>query len=230
METVDINDLKFINKISIGGYANIYKVTVNENEYAFKLFDDNTTLTDDVFFDKMSELGDLKIKQSLFPLFIVSKNNQKCGYLTKVVDSQDFSKLPLSTSIDKKIALLKNAKEALTEIHKNNIVHCDVHYGNFLIDGALLIDFDNCHFDNYYMDSIFFSHDAKEFVSKHGVIRELDIYMFNLMTFNILNNTFDKYKLIHGNYGVFDFPDAKRICKSLVLQKNNSDYLIDTLN
>lgn len=114
---------------------------------------------------------------------------------------------------DKKVALLKKARELILKLHKKyNCVHADTASWNFLADvhnmDVALIDFDLnislkekdvVDIDNY---NIF----ASDYLDKVGIDEGLDIFLFNLTVFSILNGI-DYYKtmdyIANKQFGVF---------------------------
>ena len=155
------------------------------------------------------------------------------GFLMPLYSHKCFSFL-YSYPLQHKIQTLKEAKNALLELHNNNIIHGDIHDGNFLLRECLLTDFDNCQFKRFFLNPELCSAEALNFLMTYKLSKDLDVYLFNFMTFSILNEC--DYYYVESNicdkeYGVFTSKDSIKICKSLLLQDNvfNSDFLIDTV-
>lgn len=143
---------------------------------------------------------------------------------------------------DKKVAILLKARNLVEELHKNyKILHADVAPWNFMYnaekDHLVLTDFDT---------SISMKKDIKLNISHNTIVREyekynkidenLDIYLFNLCCFAVLNNL-DLYYVIDqirkNNFGVIDNGKAKDIFNSYKdlsdVKSLKKEYVIDYL-
>ena len=117
------------------------------------------------------------------------------------------------------------------------VIHTDIRMENVLTDGSMYFfsDFDNCNFKKYTTNIKYTSPFTKNYVNKYGFNKDLDIYLFNLMTYAILNGvSMSKITDIIGkekNYGIFNNNDSILVCKSLLLEDRvfNNDFLIDTI-
>ena len=128
-------------------------------------------------------------------------------------------------------------KENIKNMHENGIIHGDLHGGNILIENGIpiIIDFDNvtCSFNKTNIED---TNDlAKEFILKYGVIKELDIHLFNILTFSIINDCdlmLTRREILKNNFKYFDNEKAKEICNRLFLDsdKPNNKFLIDEAN
>ena len=193
-------------------------------------------------FDRRFEfLSKAKLTQSLFPKFTVSEDNEKVGYLSQMIKNQSI--LQVEDPVEKFRALI-SAKKAIQEIHNKNIIHGDIHPGNILVKNnkRCLIDFDNCEVtssDDIKLDFERSSIPAMEFINRNGVIKNLDIYMFNVLTFFSFNklsssgyigDMFDSARsaIYFGKYGIFDTDKSKSLCEDIYLYKAD-DYLINTI-
>lgn len=231
MERVKINNLRINKGIGFGSYSDIFRVEYNNKEYAFKKFLDKNIVRNQEFLEKIDILSNIPLEKSILPKFIVEEK-EEIGYLTELEDYKDLGFL-YSLSMEEKINKLRLVKSSLLEIHKEGIIHSDIHTGNFLLRSSKLIDFDNSTYKKFLTDFDKCSREAKKFIKNKGISKDLDIYLFNLMTFRILNNITSEYdmSLYLKRYGVFTSNESIKICDSLLLEDKtfNTDYLIDTV-
>lgn len=243
MERININDIQIIKKtIDYGSFSDIHEVLYNNEKYAFKQFNDQR-INANFLIEKYDELNAFNLNNSLIPNIFV-EDGELNGFLIKLYNHKCFSFL-YDCPIDLKIKLLKQAKTAMLEVHSRDIIHGDIHPSNFLFRTCLLIDFDNSQFKNFKLNPEFVSKTGKKFLNAHKLSKDLDKYLFNYMTFSILNNSpyepdkdkdkpcaFVEVDISNKEYGVFKSKEAIKICKSLLLEDKifNTDLLIDTVD
>lgn len=123
-------------------------------------------------------------------------------------------------------------------MHNEGIIHSDISPSNILSKNltSSIIDFDNSSYKGYETNIKHTNDYCLEFIEKYGIKPELDIYMFNLLTYSLMNEE-DRYFMVRNNiylnkYGYFDNNDGIKICKSLFLDDKvpNKDFLIDTID
>ena len=173
------------------------------------------------------------MKKSLLPCHFVYENSYVVGYLLEPAYDGDISFL---TERYKKIEALKSVKESILELHSKKVIHTDIHGGNIMKrdDKYFLIDFDNSQYRFFHSSRKDLSDFAYQFVKKRGMSKDLDIFLFNLLTFSELTGidyNLSRLSIIQGNYGVFKSRESRSICDSLLLRsrKFNNDFLIDTI-
>ena len=230
LEKININDIEIIGQIDQGSYSKVFEVLFNEEKYAFKCF--SNEIDGKFLINKYKELNSLDLKKAVIPNIYVEDGILN-GFLMKLYNHRCFSYL-YEFPTDNKILALKEGKRALLEAHSREIIHGDIHPGNFLLQNSFLTDFDNSSFKNFNINFELCSAEALNFLTTYKLSKDLDIYLFNFMTFSLLNNC--DYNYVESNicdkkYGIFISKDAIKICKSLLLQDKifNSDFLIDTI-
>ena len=121
-------------------------------------------------------------------------------------------------------------------MHSYGIIHADISSSNIIIENNIpyFIDFDNCSYNSSPVKISDSSDITQEFIKKHGVVKELDIFLFNLLTFELVNQC--NYNLIRkniilNNYGIFNNSSSKEICESFFIdsEKPEKRFLVDTL-
>ena len=181
----------------------------------------------------------MNLKKSITPSLLV-KDHTLSGYLSRKADKFDSS---FVDDWEEKYNILIQIKEAMLELHSNKVIHTDIYSGNILKKGEdyFLCDFDNATIGNNNPDLNFLSVLAYDFLEARGLSKDLDIYMFNNLTFQFLSdtgNTLDDTEatraIIRKKYGIFTSREQRKICDSL-LPNNlstgfNNDLLIDTIN
>lgn len=228
MDTIFIDNIEIQRKKILGGYSDNYKCKFNNNDFMFKKFLDADEMITPSFTDKINEINKLSDKLSYLPQYWVLNKSKCIGYLTKLHPGRD-----IGFAVDKfeLLNLLKDAKEKLLYLHELGLIHGDIHYCNILFDEGStdIIDFDNSSYLGMNPEFSLYSTDARNFVSSYGVSKELDIFLFNLMTFEVINDLYLDSSLYDERYGLFKDNEAKRICDSLRFEKSpSSDFLIDT--
>ena len=166
------------------------------------------------------------------PRYWVEIGNEKIGYLTKIHDGKD---LGLSTNIGEIAVLLKEAKEQLILMHDIGLIHGDIHYCNIMYsdESTDFIDYDNSSYLNFNPDATKYSLNAFNFAKAFGISKELDVFLFNKMTFELINDL-DGNREVEKNirdkeYGIFTDKESKKICRALILEGNPStEFLIDS--
>ena len=233
MEKISIHELDIGSLIENGSFSEVLRCNFDGKKYAFKKFNNPEEMINKDFIYKTEKLSDFFLKKSVLPKAWVCEDDMYSGYLMEMVDGEDYIFL---TDYEKRVSALKNAKVAIMELHSNGIIHTDIHGSNILVleDGSsMLIDFDNFSYKEIKPLVEKYSDYAYQFVSSFGLSKDLDIYLFNLLTFSSLNKVSLKSSQIFicgGSYGVFDSKESRQICDSLMLDSKvfNNQYLIDT--
>lgn len=236
MYKIDIKNLEIMDKIGFGGFSINKKCIYENKEYSLKIFDEPNKVFDKDLEEKYFALMNLSLKYSNIPKYIVTKDNINIGYISELLDDYLISK---KKSLVKRVEMLKNVKNAILELHENNIIHTDIHSGNIMYsskdDTCKLIDFDNSCFGKYKSKKSLLDENASEFVNKFGFCNELDIYMFNLLTYSeIVDYDYRLAKRLIENkhYYVFDSEKMKNICDSLLLNHDRyiDEFLVDLID
>lgn len=236
MKTINYEDLIIIDKdeYSSGSYGTIKKCMYDGKIYALKTFKDDKYLNGKR--RKLDRLAEINHEFLLTPKFWVKKESDKNQYLSDFCFGKDI----ISCEYDFnpiKIKLLKSAKNAILSLHEEKIIHTDILSSNIMLENnsPKIIDFDNSTYGEFVTNLKHTNDFAFEFIKKYGIIPEIDIHMFNLLTISIMNN-WDmvkvRTKLRCKEYGMFYERDAKLLCNQLFLDEDtpNKDFLIDTLD
>lgn len=239
METIDFCELTDIEPLfkenpKFTSFATIMKTKYNGKTYAMKYFNDKILMTKK-FRCKYECLSDIDEKSLKVPKIMVLKKGVPFTYLAEFEQAKNISKLAKEKK-NTQIKVLKSAKENLLTAHNYGIIHADIHGGNILFNdkGTYYIDFDNSTYKDYKTIPSLTTIFAQDFIKKYGLVKELDIAMFNLLTFYLINNGIyflTRRDIIKENYGKFYDADSIRICKNLLLEDKNptTDFLIDSL-
>lgn len=122
-------------------------------------------------------------------------------------------------------------------MHEYKIIHGDLSLSNIIVknDDAYIIDFDNASYNGSKINLKDANDFTIQYVENFGVNKALDVYLFNLITFSLINNIDIKLvrsTIAEGNYGYFDSKDAIKICNQSFLQSpySDKDFLIDTID
>ena len=234
MKIININELIFdtVDSIGLGHYGIVKKCIYNDKIYAYKELHNPKEIITPVNIFKFENLNRLPKELINSPEFLVLSNNKSIGYLSEYINGEE-----IGSYIDKKldviIKILKQAKDNLDKIHNFGIIHCDIHPSNII--NSTYIDFDNSCYKNVKPNYGQLDIYAQEFISKFGLCTELDIAMFNLLTYRLLfgyKHGQDALNAIYEEkYNFLDTKEQQQICDSLLLQdeKPTKKYLIDTL-
>lgn len=237
MNTINTSDLNIISSPEYGSFSKVYNCWYNNQLYKYKEFTKDFKLTKS-FLKKIDDLSKINDKNLLVPIILILNNNEPVGYLVNYGDGTTIDNLCRESNINNQVKTLMQAKKTLLRMHDNGIIHTDLHYGNILYykNDVKFIDFDNCQYKNHKTSKDDCFDYAIEFINKYGVCKELDITMFNYLTFSILNSSGNGYFRVRNdikksNYGEFYDDDSINICKSLLLEdkKPTKRFLIDTI-
>ena len=232
MESISMFDININSESFEGGFSDNYKCKFNNEEYMFKKYEYPDQMISKFFIDKMDEISKLSSILPYVPRYWVEIGNEKIGYLTKIHDGKD---LGLSTNIGEIAVLLKEEKEQLILMHDIGLIHGDIHYCNIMYsdESTDFIDYDNSSYLNFNPDATKYSLNAFNFAKTFGISKELDVFLFNKMTFELINDL-DGNREVEKNirdkeYGIFTDKESKKICRALILEGNPStEFLIDS--
>lgn len=234
MRIIDYNSLKISKQaFSSGSFGKIYECLYNGSIYAYKEFEDVTFLHGKK--QKLNRINKIDEDFLVTPQFWIKKDGKTSGYLTKLLNGKDLAFLE-EYDLRYKVQILDNIKHEIKKMHSYGIIHSDISSSNIIMENNIpyFIDFDNCSFNNSPIKISDTSIRAKEFIKKYGVIKELDIFLFNLLTFELVNEC--NYNLIRkniilNNYGSFDNSASKEICESFFLEGEIPEkrFLIDKI-
>ena len=241
---IDVRELNVTNLFfGDGSFSEVSEVSFKKEKYAYKEFYDSSFIEKNNLEKRFDLLLERKLKQSAVAEYIVDSNGVSSGYLVPSLEKGNLSVLNKRIEIYKSLLTIR---DAIIELHRNNIVHGDIHVGNLLFKNnkGMLIDFDNCRIldnSNIRPNIKIFSNPAKEYIKRKGIIKNLDIYMFNILTFSLLNGAnfrssninllFEKVKngIFKEEYGMFFRKEARNICNMLCNYEAN-DFLIDSID
>lgn len=232
MESISMFDININSESFEGGFSDNYKCRLGNQEYMFKKYEYPDQMISKVFIAKINEISKLSSLLPYVPRYWVEAGNEKIGYLTKIHDGKD---LGLSTNIGEIAVLLKEAKEQLILMHDIGLIHGDIHYCNIMYsdESTDFIDYDNSSYLNFNPDATKYSVDAFNFAKTFGISKELDVFLFNKMTFELINdldgNREVEQNLRNKDYGIFTDKESKKICRALILEgKLSTEFLIDS--
>lgn len=231
MKNINIKDLEIISEISTGSYAVIKKCKYKGKIYAYKEFYQPKEFLTDKSIKKFDKLSKEKESYIVSPIIIVEEDKEKTGYLTDYVEGKSIDTLK-NEKQNVIIEALSKAEINLQKMHNLGIIHGDIHHLNII--NSRFIDFDNCYYKNIKPNYKYLSKYAQEFIRKYGFCEELDIAMFNLLTYYMLTNISYNYvieNIKEENYSIFENTEQRTICKNLLLQDEEptKKLLINTL-
>lgn len=232
MESISMFDININSESFEGGFSDNYKCRLGNQEYMFKKYEYPDQMISKAFIAKINKISKLSSLLPYVPRYWVEAGNEKIGYLTKIHDGKD---LGLSTNIGEIAVLLKEAKEQLILMHDIGLIHGDIHYCNIMYsdESTDFIDYDNSSYLNFNPDATKYSVDAFNFAKTFGISKELDVFLFNKMTFELINdldgNREVEQNLRNKDYGIFTDKESKKICRALILEgKPSTEFLIDS--
>lgn len=235
----DLENFEYVNKR--GFYSKVYRCSYCGITYAYKQFDNI-----DLFLEissKIKKLGDLNLNSSILPRYLISSNNSEIeAYLTEWSDDyilkEYYTKNMNEGNISIILNILNNLKQGILTLHKNGIIHGDIHDQNIFVNPNTLlvsiIDFDNCAYKNFKMNPDYCTIIVKNYINRYGINKELDIFLVNYLAFKLINNLagYDEVNncLINEENRYFlENDDYKNICETLLLEakKPTDKFLID---
>lgn len=241
MKYIDIDKLDNVIWIRCGSISDINGCTYKGKQYIYKEFLEPEKIVDETFINRFKLLSSKNLKRAILPTHMVVSSGEIKGYLTPKFEKK--GTITIENPVERYHALLE-VKTAIEELHKNDIIHGDIHSGNILVKNNKrhLIDFDNCEIMNQVkLDFNRCSISAMNYINRNGVIKNLDIYMFNVLTFFAFNpcncegiyleEIFDSVRddIYYGKNGIFTNDKSIKTCEDIYLY-NSSDYLIDTIS
>lgn len=241
MKYVDESMLQDKLFIKYGSASDIYHCMYKNNFYIYKKFLKPEETINDEFFNRFKILSSKNIKQVVLPKHLVLSSDEPQGYLTPSIERENI--ISLKDPLEKYKALIYT-KKIIQKLHQKGVIHGDIHSGNILVKNnkRCLIDFDNCEIlGSVKLDFNKCCISAMNYINKNGVIKNLDIYMFNVLTFfafnpciresRYLEEIFDivRNNIYYGNNGIFSNDKSRRTCEDIYLY-NSKDYLIDTIS
>lgn len=233
MKTIRVSNLKIGETIGVGSYAHILECKYKEQNYAYKAFLKPQKVLNESRKRKLTRISQLDLKGSVLPQFWVKDGFVINGYLMDLYSNVFLEEL----EPEDRINCLRNLKTSILELHENKIIHGDIHEGNIIYDetSAFLVDFDNSAYKNKGINYEMLNINAKNFVTTYGLTKDLDIFLFNVLTYSLFTDI-DYYSVINeipkcSSHGIFDEFDCSDIIKSLTLKEKNfnNDFLIDRI-
>lgn len=219
-----------------GSFGKINKCWLNNDVYAYKEFKDPSFLTSKI--RKINLIGKIDEPFMIVPKYFVKKQGIKSGYLTRFINGKDLISQNEATSIEERIRLLKMAKQQVQVMHqKFGLIHADISGCNIMIEklNTVFINFDNSYYAGYKTNLNDANDLAIDFIKAYGICKELDIFLFNILTFEIINNV--RRDLVRTNvnahkFGAFTSADSRKILANTLLCEKypTSDFLIDTID
>lgn len=236
---IDENKINCSSKIiGYGSYSTIYLSEYKKHEYACKVFDQHCYKIDKKQEEKFEKLCNKYNKSNLIlPKYLI-KNNNITSYLTDYYNGNTFDKLFYNT-FDNKIKYLRIVKNLIIKLHSElQIVHSDIHFGNILFNSekqdVAIIDFDNSKIEDLMPEYCYLSTSASDFLSYNDFDCNIDIHLFNLLSFGLLNNMGQKdafYNLNNPKYNsFFTSKTALKTLEDISLYKKNNNFLIDMID
>lgn len=229
--------------LGAGMSGDVYKCDYKDYFYAYKVFKDvdyKSLITNKL--DCLCEFyGDANC---VFPYKLIYKRSDSMffdGYIMDFLYNYDELCINNLVNVNKKELLIK-ARTIIEKLHNEyKFIHGDIRPANFMYNQYLkdlqLIDFDNsisidrkCNVDLTFYDEF-----AYDYMEKIGIEKELDMFLFNLLTYSIINNIpFDNSleNIESNNFKNISSEKARNILKSYkALNKKTlkKEYIIDYL-
>lgn len=230
MKSIDINNIILDNFNGYGSFGVINKCHINNKLYAYKFFKNDKYL--DGKKNNISNISKINDEQLIVPKMWVTNNNSKIGYISDFCYGKDIG-------FDKEnlIEELINAKEVIKKMHSYKLIHGDLISSNIMVKDkkAFIIDFDNSSFNGNKINIKHTNDLSYEYINKLGVNYGLDVFIFNLLTFSLINDCkfySCRNEIGRKNYKYFSNNDAIKICNQSFLNGGYSDkdFLIDTID
>lgn len=236
---VDKNKIKKARKpIADGAYGKVYKAKYNKEKYAYKVFNPNDCIKEEkeiIRFEKLCQRYDGS--NLLLPKYLVKDNGLE-SYLMDFYVGKEFMSLFLSP-IEKRMFFLKLAKDMLIKLNNDyGIIHSDIHFGNLMFNEkkktVAFTDFDSAKIDGIECERENRLKLVNNYLSDNDYDKNVDTYMFNLLTFALLNNkSLEAARSILNNDNhmcLFTSDTAKKTLDDMLNYKKNENYLIDMID
>lgn len=220
-----------------GSYGSVFKAYYKIEKMALKKFGDEIVLPNSVSFKLVEMCKDFdKFDDRLVTPKYVFDDKEVEKYLIKFINGKDLSKL-YYLPIEKKIHILKKAKELVCDMNDKGIIHGDLLFANFMYDNkkddVFIIDFDSCGYGDNELEVDLINDLSSTFIRYNDISVDVDKFMFNLMTFAFLNNVktySSRVAILRKDYGIFDFNEAREICDLIARYYSCDDFLIDVID
>lgn len=223
----ELINLRYNNNL-FGGEAELYNCTYHNYNYLYKK---NFCYLSEEQIIKWRELYNIDKDYLVLPRYLVKdKTDRIIGYLMIFYENyKSFYELNLETK-DEKIKLLKMAKNKIIDMHKQGIIHCDLHIANIIYqhNDIKLIDFDSCAYHD--IRPSMYNKFSKEYLQLNQLSPSVDIFNFNINTISILYNI--NWTNVFKMSYVFDEllnTKQKEIWEKVKTKKelSNNDFLIN---
>lgn len=239
---IDKRELTDLEQIGKGMEGNIYSCHLDGKLKVYKELNNMTkNKIEKIRFIAQMANPDLD-KRVTLPEDLVLVNGVYTGYLMKY--NIGFEDIGRCSYYRRNILInaLNYAKQSLQILHNDyKIIHGDIHPGNLscsdILETSKFIDMDNCITNKFPID--YSSLNYKTYAIKFGINKELDIYLFNLLTYFILY--YVPWKLVYDSIRDRKFDEKlevkdkeeKKLIKSLDILHNDTkpdnNFLIDLI-
>lgn len=217
-------DSKITASDMFGSKGFIYTCIFNDKIFVYK---EIPNITDEQI-NNLEIISTIKNKNLVFPKFLVYDKNKFSGYITEYINYLNLYNLNY-LSKDKKIKILKLVKKAILNMHKDKIIHTDLHPFNILYKNkkVKIIDFDNSIYKfNRNLNNL--NPLALKYLDKNDLDFDVDIFMFNITTLSFLYDI-PFYDVLNFKIDENLSNEEEEICDKVKRFKklNENDYLID---
>ena len=232
-------------KIGEGSFSEVFKCDFYDSYFAYKEYKDENYVK--FINERIKKLTSFYNDTRLtFPYELIYKKPTDEFFVGYVMDPKD-NYLNLfkykNLDYDKKIVILKKARELIDILHKKyKIIHTDLNLCNIMYNieknDITLIDFDtyiNLDDKKGYQDG-FYNDFVSLYLNHNSIDKDLDIFLFNMCCFAFINNIdyFSVLDAINNNYykdinsvkAIEIFNSYKDIeCKKCLKKEYVIDYL-----
>ena len=237
---IDKDNIKVTEKIiDTGGYARIHLCEYNNKLYAYKKFIEREFIFTDNDIKRIEVLTDKNIfPEIILPKYLIRNNGKFESYITDLFNGETFDSL-YKKDIALKIEFLLKIKDVIIKMNNElDIIHGDIHPDNLMFNKdtkkVCLIDFDNCKIDNINQNKNYLNPLYKEYITYNSYSSLADIYMFNILTFSLLNevNYFmvNDYIINNGYGDLFNSKSSFKLLDDISICKENKEFLIDMVD
>ena len=222
MDIIKVSDKIFEQKPKYIGYeSNIYEI----DDILLKIFDTNDIEILKNKRNKLEILYSLDI-DDIKPINLVEINGIIKGYSEK--EKQGYHILDMfKESTSKKLEILKNIKQKLEILHKNNVIFGDISLNNILTDGKNICfcDLDNTKIGSFNFDVL--NNCQRRYLHYLEADEYLDIYMLNLLTITYLKHIFQPNTLEYiKNYSlpfILNTKENRQIVENMIKLNHKED-------